>query len=382
MHYNYIIIGAGAAGLHLALAMLENGFLKNKTVLILEKEEKVASDKTWCFWESGQGRWDSILHHSWDMGKFISPAAEVELNLAPYRYKMLQSGAFYKYAKEKINGTAGMSWKKGTVTQVQNDGSNECVLLENGEEFFAPLVFDSRIDPKFFDESDPYFRVWQHFKGWTIQTKEDIFDPFTFTMMDFRIQHKDSTSFTYVLPTGPNQALIEFTLFSPELLNEGEYDQGLKKYISEILNLPEYEILEEEKGVIPMTDYPFHQVSTGSHIKIGTAGSWVKPSSGYSFRNAEHKAHRIIENLRLGKPATSGLLKYRHRVYDTLFLDRLFRDNANGEALFSTMYTKNDIQQIFRFLDEDTTFTEELQIMSTFKPLPFMGAIVRWLGRR
>ena len=39
-HFDYVIIGAGAAGFHLSMAMLRDSFFKKKRILIIEKEDK------------------------------------------------------------------------------------------------------------------------------------------------------------------------------------------------------------------------------------------------------------------------------------------------------------------------------------------------------
>lgn len=85
---------------------------------------------------------------------------------------------------------------------------------------------------------------------------------------------EDLASFTYVLPTSKRSALIEFTLFTTALIEDSDYDLMLKKYIESILNINNYKIKEVEKGVIPMTNFPFHKANTKWVTKIGTAGSW------------------------------------------------------------------------------------------------------------
>ena len=49
--------------------------------------------------------------------------------------------------------------------------------------------------------------------------------------MDFSIDQKNETRFCYVLPTNNNEALIEFTLFSKDLLKDYEYEIEINKYI-------------------------------------------------------------------------------------------------------------------------------------------------------
>ena len=198
-------------------------------------------------------------------------------------------------------------------------------------------------------------------------------------MMDFRIKFPDSTSFTYVLPLNDCEALLEYTFFTPFLTEESIYDTYLKSYIKDILNLKEYEIIGTEKGVIPMTDYNFHEDSSPKVTKIGTAGSWVKGSTGYSFKHTEKKIAQLVENIKSGKDPENGLLNARARWYDSIFLDVLNRNNELGEELFTKFYSKNTPQEIFKYLDEETKLTEELKIMFSLYDLEFVRSFFRKL---
>ena len=89
----------------------------------------------------------------------------------------------------------------------------------------------------------------------------------------------------YVLPTSTTEALLEYTLFSKNLLSKEEYEAEIQKYI-ENLGITEYEIIEKEEGNIPMTCYPFWKHNTKNIVNIGSAGGWTKASTGYTFKNA------------------------------------------------------------------------------------------------
>ena len=232
--YDFSIVGAGAAGLHLAMAMIAEPFFKNKKILILDKDQKTKNDRTWCFWEKGKGKWDSILAQSWETGKFITNKHDLDLALPPYHYKMLHALNFYKHAKKKIASEANFHWITENVKNIQSE--SPVTIQTDQKNYSAKQVFDSRIDPAFFEKKDKYIRLLQHFKGWFIKTEKPVFDPDTFVMMDYRIKWKDSTSFIYILPTSETEALIEFTFFSPELVGDQVYDNCLKKYIHEILD--------------------------------------------------------------------------------------------------------------------------------------------------
>ena len=381
MVYDYAIIGAGAGGLHLAQAMLVDDWFVNKKVLILDKDAKETDDKTWSFWEKGVGKWDHLITQRWDKGQFKTKEKTIELDLKPYQYKTLQAIAFYKDGKAKIANATNFTWIKEEVQTVQ---SGAIVSIEGTKNTYqAKQVFDSRIDRKFDEGKDNYYRILQHFKGWLIETATPVFDTSSFVMMDFSIKWKNTASFTYVLPLTSTSAMVEFTLFTPELIPYDAYDELLVQYLKEELKIEQYTISKVEYGVIPMSNYPFEKASEKGIIKIGTAGAQVKASTGYAFKNIERGAQKIIENLKQNRHPATGLVKKKYRLIDTLYLDVLTNHNEWAETLYTQMYERNAIQQIFKFLDEETTFLEELRIMNSLDARHFLKAVVyHFLGIR
>jgi len=53
--YDYIIAGGGCAGLSLVMRMLKEPQLSTKKILIIDKDSKQLNDRTWCYWEKGEG---------------------------------------------------------------------------------------------------------------------------------------------------------------------------------------------------------------------------------------------------------------------------------------------------------------------------------------
>jgi lycopene beta-cyclase len=381
--FDIAIIGAGAAGLHLALAFSEHTFFADKKILLLDKDRKESNDRTWCFWEKGSGRWDSILTQSWSRGDFFGPCHHRQLELHPYRYNMLRAADFYAFAKNRLSKHPNFTWQQDAVQEVVQ--GSPLKILGSQHRYAARWVFDSRVPdafPHLPKGEKSYTHLLQHFKGWYVRTDTDRFDPGRFTMMDYRVLKAGATSFTYVLPLSRREALVEFTLFSGGLLAEGEYDQMLRQYFDKILKIKDFEISEVEWGVIPMSDFDFGQYSSGNHIRIGTGGGWVKPSSGYAFKNCERNARRIAVNLASGRPANKGLFSRRFQFYDSIFLGVLGHENALGPRLFETMYTRNDVQKIFAFLDEETSLPDDLSIISSFPKLPFLRALGRYFNSK
>ena len=364
--FDYIIIGGGLAGLQLAYKLSEEAFFKDLQIAIIDPSSKDTNDKTWCFWEKGEGKWERIISKSWEQGKFISNEAKLKLELLPYSYKMIKSIDFYHFVKSTLKEKTNFHF---IIDEVSKIDEKKSIAFGKIDSYKATHFFDSRIGSAYLENSN-CTKIFQHFKGIHIRTNSPVFDETTFTMMDFRIKFPESTSFTYVLPFNKQEALVEFTFFTPFLTEDAIYDTHLKSYIKNILGIENYEIIETEKGVIPMTDHAFHNEGNSKVTKIGTAGSWVKGSTGYSFKHTEKKVDQLVANIKSGANPRKGLLSSRSRWYDAIFLEVLDSNNALGEDLFTKFYTKNTPQEIFKYLDEETNLREEVKIMlSLYDPI-------------
>lgn len=369
--YDYIIVGAGMAGLQLAKALLEDTFFKSKSILIIESHEVSVHDKTWCFWEKNSEKWNQFIYKKWSKTRFRSIGNNLEFELKPYTYKMIQSRRFSDEIRSKIEFSKNIKLKFASVTSINKN----TVVTKDGQ-YKCKHIFDSRI-PKEFKQDSKKTLIHQHFKGYFIKTKHSVFNEKVFTIMDYSVKHDQTTSFTYILPFSEHEALIEYTFFSPETVDDPVYDKHLKNYITTILKVNDYEIVNIEKGNIPMTDYPFHHHNNQYVTKIGTAGGWIKSSSGYGFKHSEKKIKIIVENLKKGLSPNHKLFSKKHRWYDKIFLKVLFHNNHLGESIFTKFYKKNDIGLTFKFLDEETNFYDDFKIICSLISIPFIKALFK-----
>ncbi|TXD84232.1 lycopene cyclase [Subsaximicrobium wynnwilliamsii] len=377
-HYDYVIIGNGLSGLQLALKMAKDVYFNSMRIALIDPSEKDENDRSWSFWEIGKGQWDAIIHKSWDHAIFQSSQQKALLDLAPYHYKTIRSIDFYEHAKTKLSAKANFNFILEKVLSVVE--SETSLITTDKNQYTANHIFDSRMPEAYFStEANKSIKILQHFKGLVIKTERPKFETSAITMMDYRLKDGEQTTFTYVLPFSETEALVEFTYFTAETVPESTYDKYLEHYISEYLKIEDYQILEVETGVIPMTNFPFDSYSTKHLTKIGTAGGWVKGSTGYSFKLTEKKVTRIIENIKASRNPSEGLFRNKYKVYDKIFLKVLSEENEKGEWIFERFYTKNKVQTMFRFLDEESTFAEELSIMSSLFSWSFIKAFFKTL---
>ena len=72
--------------------------------------------------------------------------------------------------------------------------------------------------------------------------------------MDFDCEQRESVHFFYTLPYSKNTALVETTWLSTmnTCPSQKDYDNQIKDYIENHLNLKDYKITYKEEGAIPL----------------------------------------------------------------------------------------------------------------------------------
>ena len=376
-HFDYIIIGNGLAGLQLALKMSADVYFKDKHIALIDGSNKNTNDKTWSFWEKNSSQWDAIITKSWNVANIYTSKKHISLALKPYQYKSIRSIDFYNYAKFELQKHSNFSFIIDFVSATTEIEDKKVLVETSSNTYTASHVFDSRIPEDFHLKNKHYTNIIQHFKGYVIKTEEAYFNDDTFTMMDYRLKDGKQTTFTYVLPFSKTEALIEFTYFTENLVDESVYDAFIEKYIKNYLKIDSYLIIETEMGQIPMTNFPFEKFNTKNITKIGTGGGWVKGSTGYSFKHTEKKVSKIIENIKANDIPSAYLFKKKYRFYDKIFLKVLKDDNHKGEWIFEQFYNKNSPQNMFKFLDEESTFLDEIKIMYSLFSWSFIKAFFK-----
>lgn len=372
---DYIIAGAGCAGLSLAMHMIESGKFTDKKILLIDKDRKHVNDRTWCFWQQQESLFEPVVSNEWKQFWFHGNDFSKQLHLSPYRYKMIRGNDFYEYCFNEIKRQKNFAVLFEEIDQIFSDEKTGVVV--NGNVIYADYVFNSLLLERPVLAKD---EIWllQHFKGWLIDTKEDFFDSNTATFMDFRIEQNSGTAFCYVLPFNSKKALVEYTLFSQDLLGQEQYDEGLETYISEVLKIRDYKIVETEFGVIPMTNYKFSS-HHNSIINIGTAGGQTKGSSGYTFNFIQKHSKAIVDSLiATGKPSVIPSPQ-RFNFYDSVLLKVLNDGDLRGKEIFTDLFKKNPVEKVFKFLDNETSLAEELKIISSLPTMPFLKAGIQQL---
>ena len=373
--YDLIIAGGGCSGLSLVLEILDQPGYRDKRILLIDHAPKAGNDRTWCFWTRDPSKYKAILSKTWREIHFAGPkGGQRKAAIAPYTYCMVRSSDFYAMAQDKISRHSNVELLYGHVERIHSSKSEGEVWVK-GERYTAPWVFNSCFSLSGLQEQAPVTALWQHFKGWWIRTERPVFSPETATLMDFRTPQLQGGHFIYVLPLNAHEALVEYTVFSSELLPRRFYDESLSTYLDSVLNVSEYEIQEEEYGVIPMFGVAKPLRKGSRVIDIGTVGGAVKPTTGYAFLRIQAQSRTLARQLAAGKDPVLPSNPMRFEFYDGLLLHLLRTRGHEAARIFDALFMRNPVPRILRFLDEQSKLHEEGLLFATLPWGLFLQAL-------
>lgn len=371
-HYNYIFTGTGLAALMTVYEMILSNKFEDKSILLIDNDAKKTNDRTWCFWDDFN-LFEEIISKQWNSTLFANENFRKKLNIEPYHYKMIQGLDLYNFIFEEISKHKNIHFLQEKIVDF-SEIENDCLVKTEGNNFTCNKVFNSIFNPNLITSQKKYPLLHQHFIGWFIKSKEPVFNENEATFMDFSVNQNGNTRFMYVLPTSKNEALLEYTLFSKDLLSKEEYENEIELYIKK-LGITEYEIIEKEQGNIPMTSYEFWKHNSKNIVNIGSAGGWTKASTGFTFKNVTKKSKQLVEFMNSESDFTKFHKKNKFWFYDMLFIDVLYKNNAIGSKVFSGLFEKGNSGLILKFLDEETSYLEDLKVILKCPKIPFMKAL-------
>ncbi|PRY90956.1 lycopene cyclase family protein [Mongoliibacter ruber] len=377
--YDYIVCGFGCAGISLIRHIIK-GPLLDKKILVVDIDSKSKNDRTWCYWSQEPAAFHpktSPLQY-WDKIKIIKDENTILKQLEDLKYFHIKSSDFYKEAFEIIQKHPNITFIQDEVEEITsvNDTSAIVKLKEHGD-ISCQKAFTSIPNSKKPGEDI----IKQIFVGWELNFDSEVFDPSSATFMHFDTISNQATDFFYILPFSKNSALIEFTTYTKGGMEEEEMENHILKYLQKYYPNETYEIKEKEKGCIPMSTLPLApEDNYDSVVYLGTLGGCTKASTGFTFYNIQKHCAEIVQNLEMKIPVRSsfGKEKQRFNFYDNILLNIVSKWPNELPGIFYTMFSNNKAPIILKFLNEETSFLEEISILMRLKFNIFIKSLLKY----
>jgi lycopene beta-cyclase len=181
--------------------------------------------------------------------------------------------------------------------------------------------------------------------------------------------------FFYTLPYNKNKALVETTWLS-KMNNdlEMDYDEQLKDYIENHLNIKNYRINYKENGAVPL----FHpsNINEKNRINIGTAGHMTRLSTGYTFLNIQDHSRYLRENIDNIDKIRRYEIKKKYQFLDKIFLRVLSNHAKQMPNIFFKMFD-NSPETVIKFLSNKSNIFQDLLIILKMPKWLFIKALLK-----
>jgi lycopene beta-cyclase len=376
--FDAVIAGGGLAGLSLLAHLADTGW-RHRDVLLVDDPTRTAPATCWGSWTTGADLLDDVAWRTYRRLRIYAGRTATVLPLGRYRYQSVRRPDLAGRVAGAVAGCRGFLSLPGHVEGI-HDGPRAATVQVDGRPLTARWVFDAR-GPGRVEAPDARMA----FTGWQVRSTAPVFDPSTPVLFDFRTAQGRGARFVYVLPHDPFEALVELTEFVPrggEPPTAGARQEALATYLAEVAGCGDYAVTRTEAAVMGLRVEPPAR-GTGRVVAIGARAGLIKASTGYAYQRIQRDSRALATSLaRHGHPFDRPPGRWRHRLLDAVLLELLDRDPGQLPDAFGRLFGTLGAESMLRFLDEDSTITEELRLMACLPPLPYLRALVATLARR
>ncbi len=371
-----IVLGAGLAGLSLAVALVREGV--REPIVVVDRRTAFGRDRTWCTWAAPDTPFLELATHRWETWAVCTEAGTALATSRTRPYVHIPSDVFYAAALDELRAAPNVELRLGeTVLEVgdgwaRTDAGNLTGLVHDGlaglggqsPQSHPPDSRDSPLSPA---------ALWQTFLGWEVETEAAVFDPGVATLMDYRTpQHPGGVHFVYTLPFSPTRALVEHTTFAREAVATEDREAALRAHLPGA-----FEIVRKERGRLPMSAEPVPALRSPRTTAIGIAGGALRASSGYAFSRVQAHARAIARAVANGTPLPARAGSRRRGALDAVFLSALAADPGAFPEHFRALVDRVPADAFARFMSDHSTPADEARVMASLPVAPFARASLR-----
>ncbi|MGN6741708.1 MAG: lycopene cyclase family protein [Amnibacterium sp.] len=376
-----VVLGAGCSGLAVAQELTRRGC--TRPIVLVDRRTTYRNDRTWSFWSDEREPLARLATAAWHEWAVETPGTSVRRRVRGVAYRRIRAVDAYRAALAELAAAPGVHLRLGErVTGLEARDDGPPVVLTTAGRIVPGVLVDCR-GPRFDAAAVADARregVWlaQEFLGRRIRAARPVFDSSTATLLDFRLPQEDGVRFAYVLPVSPSEALVESVRLTPEpRIDQGAHRRLIAGHLEQVhgLTADEVTVVDEERGLIPMTDAAARPVRGPRHYALGLAGGAARPSTGYALLRTRRSAAELASAIVAGREPSLALDGARRRLLDAVFLRFLLRRPDEVPAVFARMFARTPAAALLRFLGDTSTLADEALLVAALPKAPFLAIL-------
>jgi lycopene beta-cyclase len=357
LEYDLVFVGGGLAAM-LLLHELGPG-LPDRVAVVDPHPPRERPTVHWSYWSSVETPYDRFATGIWRRARVADGPSKP---IAPFALRLVLSTDVFAHL-DGILASSSIEWLQTRARSITGLADGRYEILTDAGTLRATWVFDSATDvpPAFPSRQGP--RAVESGTGVRVESDSAVFDPATATLFD----PLDESSFAYLLPLSPTEALLESASFGPVGMKEDK--APLLRYLRTSRPGAGFTVSHAESGSIPLGFAP-RRTAGPRHVLLGTKRGLIKPSAGYGIvRIAEESKHlaRLWRDNRPLPPSRQSAWWWR--FLDTGFLRLAAHDPRLPLALLQRVMGAVPLSQSLRFIDEDLPPRQLLPLIRTALPV-------------
>lgn len=368
--YDYIIAGGGLSGMMLAY-YLSQSHLKNKRVLLIEKDLPGKYTREWSYWIDHQHPFAKVVAHQWNALSGYFDNSYFHFPLQKYQIQLLRSEDLFTFIFQQLSVSKNFECVYETVKKAE-ESTDAVTVTTSCSTFTGKWLFNSILT------SNKYVQTANSMSGcsWILETETTTFNPTEMVFCDYRYSLPEQPGFFYLLPVSATKAIIYYASFSRHtMLTKKSLTNEVKKYISKFFCLKQYSLRSRELSNYPLVINKKNRDTSSRIVPIGAAAGMIKPSSSYGFTNILHDSESMVKSLVQNDhpfyPSTSNLLS---TLSDAAMANMVQYYPKNISQLFISIFKSlRSGDDLLTFLDEKASFKTQLQIMKSVNPKLFFS---------
>ena len=210
--YDLVFVGGGLAAL-LLLRELEP-VLPGRVAVVDPYLPRERPTVHWSYWSQEETPYDRFTLGVWRKARVADKPPE---SIAPFALRLVRSSDFLAHAEDLL-ASAPIEWLRTTARSISRLADGRYEIVTDAETLPAEWVFDSAADvpPTFPSRQGPH--AVESGTGIHVEADRPVFDQAIATIFD----QLDESSFAYLLPLSPTQALLESAAFGPVGMEEDQ----------------------------------------------------------------------------------------------------------------------------------------------------------------